>query len=92
MFVSQAVEDAHIRMLELQSLPTPKGTQPLFGDEICEIVLGRRSDYSKGLGWEPKPKACKTTYASSVTMLCLQSTIELQLRAKLDEATRAIEE
>ncbi|KAA0065696.1 CACTA en-spm transposon protein [Cucumis melo var. makuwa] len=38
------------QMLELQSQPTPEGTQPLFGDEICKTVLDRRSNYSKGLG------------------------------------------
>ncbi|TYK02142.1 CACTA en-spm transposon protein [Cucumis melo var. makuwa] len=43
------------QMLELQSQPTLKGSQPLFRDEICEIVLGRRSDHSKGLGWRHKP-------------------------------------
>ncbi|TYK23718.1 CACTA en-spm transposon protein [Cucumis melo var. makuwa] len=28
-------------------------SQPLSKDKICEAVLGRRSDYSKGLGWVP---------------------------------------
>ncbi|KAA0038746.1 CACTA en-spm transposon protein [Cucumis melo var. makuwa] len=46
-FVSQ---DAHNQMLELQSQPTPEGSQPLSEDEICDQVLGRRPSYSKGLG------------------------------------------
>ncbi|KAA0062293.1 CACTA en-spm transposon protein [Cucumis melo var. makuwa] len=91
-FVSQAAKDAHCQMLELQSQPTLEGNQPLSGDEICEIVLGRRSGYSKGLGWGPKPKARKTTKASSSMTSCRQSTVELQLQAKLDQALQHIEE
>ncbi|KAA0039668.1 CACTA en-spm transposon protein [Cucumis melo var. makuwa] len=36
------------KMLELQSQPTPDGSQPLSGDEICETMLGRQPSYSKG--------------------------------------------
>ncbi|TYJ98109.1 CACTA en-spm transposon protein [Cucumis melo var. makuwa] len=43
------------KMLELQSQPTLEGSQPLFGDEICETVLGGRPGYLKDLG--PKPKS-----------------------------------
>ncbi|KAA0033162.1 CACTA en-spm transposon protein [Cucumis melo var. makuwa] len=50
-FVSQAIEDAHNQMLELQSQPIPEGSQPLSEDEIWDQVLGRRPGYSKGLGW-----------------------------------------
>uniref|UniRef100_A0A9I9E336 CACTA en-spm transposon protein n=1 Tax=Cucumis melo TaxID=3656 RepID=A0A9I9E336_CUCME len=64
-FVSQTTEDAHHQMLELQSKPTLEGSQPLSEDEICDQVLGRRPGYSKGLGWGPKPKARRTTSASS---------------------------
>ncbi|TYK28105.1 CACTA en-spm transposon protein [Cucumis melo var. makuwa] len=56
-FVSVTVVDAHNLMLELQSQPTPQNSQPLSWDEICETVLGRRSGYSKGVGWDPKPKS-----------------------------------
>ncbi|KAA0067969.1 CACTA en-spm transposon protein [Cucumis melo var. makuwa] len=49
-FVSQVAEDANNQMLELQSQPTPEGSQPLSEDEICDQVLGRRPGYSKGLG------------------------------------------
>ncbi|KAA0055907.1 (R)-mandelonitrile lyase 1-like [Cucumis melo var. makuwa] len=49
-FVSVTAVDAH-------SEPTPQNSQPLSWDEICETVLGRRSGYSKGLGWDPKPKS-----------------------------------
>ncbi|TYK20900.1 CACTA en-spm transposon protein [Cucumis melo var. makuwa] len=35
-FVSQAAEDAHNQMLELQSQPTLEGSQPLSEDEICD--------------------------------------------------------
>ncbi|KAA0065474.1 hypothetical protein E5676_scaffold76G00190 [Cucumis melo var. makuwa] len=31
-----------------------------FGDKISKAVLDRRSGYSKGLGWGPKPKAQQT--------------------------------
>ncbi|KAA0056530.1 CACTA en-spm transposon protein [Cucumis melo var. makuwa] len=61
-------------------------------NEICEMVLGRRPDYSKGLGWRSKPKAYKTTSASNSTTTCPQSTVELQLQAKLDQAMQRIEE
>ncbi|TYK01603.1 CACTA en-spm transposon protein [Cucumis melo var. makuwa] len=52
-FMSQAVDDAHNQMLELQSQPTPEGSQPLSEDEICNQVLDRQPGYSKGLGWDP---------------------------------------
>ncbi|KAA0041908.1 uncharacterized protein E5676_scaffold306G001000 [Cucumis melo var. makuwa] len=39
--------------------PTLESPQPLFGDEIYEIVVGRRLSYSKGLGWGLKPKSSK---------------------------------
>ncbi|KAA0056417.1 CACTA en-spm transposon protein [Cucumis melo var. makuwa] len=73
-FMSQAAEDAHNQMLELQSQPTLEGSQPLPEDEICDQVLGRRPGYSKGLGWGPKPKACRTASASSSSTSCSQST------------------
>ncbi|KAA0054670.1 CACTA en-spm transposon protein [Cucumis melo var. makuwa] len=70
MLVSQATEDVHHQMLELQSQPTLEGSQPLSRDEICETVLGRRPGYSKGLGWGLKPKAHKTISANSSMKLC----------------------
>uniref|UniRef100_A0A9I9EI85 CACTA en-spm transposon protein n=1 Tax=Cucumis melo TaxID=3656 RepID=A0A9I9EI85_CUCME len=70
----ELAEDAHNQMLELQSQPTPEGSQPLFEDEICDQVLGRRPRYSKGLGWGPKPKARRTASASSSSTSCSQST------------------
>ncbi|KAA0057011.1 CACTA en-spm transposon protein [Cucumis melo var. makuwa] len=91
-FVSQAAEDAHNQMLELQSQPTPEGSQPLSEDEICDQVLGRRPGYSKGLGWGPKPKARRTASASSSSTSCSQSTEkEIELQAKLQEALERIE-
>ncbi|KAA0046642.1 CACTA en-spm transposon protein [Cucumis melo var. makuwa] len=91
-FVSQAVEDAHNQMLELQSQPTPDGSQPPSEDEICDQVLGRRPGYSKGLGWGPKPKARRTASASSSSRSCSQSTEkEIELQAKLHEALERIE-
>ncbi|KAA0038213.1 CACTA en-spm transposon protein [Cucumis melo var. makuwa] len=91
-FVSQAAEDAHNQMLELQSQPTPEGSQPLSEDEICDQVLGRRPSYSKGLGWGPKPKARRTASASSLSTSCSQSTEkEIELQAKLHEALERIE-
>ncbi|KAA0058393.1 uncharacterized protein E5676_scaffold2133G00070 [Cucumis melo var. makuwa] len=79
-------------MLELQFKPTLEDTQTLSRDEICKTVLGRRSGYSKGLGWGFKPKARRTASASSATTSCLQSAVELQLRIVLDEAMLRIEE
>ncbi|TYK11065.1 CACTA en-spm transposon protein [Cucumis melo var. makuwa] len=91
-FVSQATEDAHNQMLELQSQPTPERSQPLSEDEICDQVLGRRPGYSKGLGWGPKPKARRTASASSSSTSCSQSTKkEIELQAKLHEALEWIE-
>uniref|UniRef100_A0A9I9E8I5 CACTA en-spm transposon protein n=1 Tax=Cucumis melo TaxID=3656 RepID=A0A9I9E8I5_CUCME len=69
-FVSQAAEDAHNQMLELQSQPTLEGSQPFSEDEICDQVLGRRPGYSKGLGWGPKPKARRTASASNSSTSC----------------------
>ncbi|KAA0035428.1 uncharacterized protein E5676_scaffold862G00160 [Cucumis melo var. makuwa] len=39
-------------------------------DEICKTVLGRRSGYSKSLGWKPKPKFHKTISATNASTLC----------------------
>ncbi|KAA0051306.1 CACTA en-spm transposon protein [Cucumis melo var. makuwa] len=90
-FVSQATEDAHNQMLELQSQPTPKGSQPLSEDEICDQVLGRRPGYSKGLGWGPKPKARRTASESCSSTSCSQSTEKkIELQAKLHEALEQI--
>uniref|UniRef100_A0A9I9EHK8 CACTA en-spm transposon protein n=1 Tax=Cucumis melo TaxID=3656 RepID=A0A9I9EHK8_CUCME len=91
-FVSQAVEDAHNQMLELQSQYTPEGSQPLSEDEICDQVLGRRPGYSKGLGWGPKLKTRRTASASSSSTSCSQSTEkEIELQAKLHEVLERIE-
>uniref|UniRef100_A0A9I9EBD9 Zinc finger protein ZPR1-like protein n=1 Tax=Cucumis melo TaxID=3656 RepID=A0A9I9EBD9_CUCME len=78
-------------MLELQSQPTPKGSQPLSEDEICDQVLGRRPGYSKGLGWGPKPKARRTASESCSSTSCSQSTEKkIELQAKLHEALEQI--
>ncbi|KAA0051736.1 CACTA en-spm transposon protein [Cucumis melo var. makuwa] len=91
-FVSQAAEDAHNQMLELKSQPIPKGSQPLFEDEICDQVLGRRPGYSKGLGCGPKPKARRTSSANSSSTSSSQSNQkEIELQAKLHEALERIE-
>uniref|UniRef100_A0A9I9EB82 CACTA en-spm transposon protein n=1 Tax=Cucumis melo TaxID=3656 RepID=A0A9I9EB82_CUCME len=80
------------QILELQFQPTPKGSQPLFEDEICDQVLGRRSGYLRGLGWGPKPKARRTTSASSSSTSCSQSIQkEIELQTKLNEALERIE-
>ncbi|KAA0035423.1 CACTA en-spm transposon protein [Cucumis melo var. makuwa] len=88
-FINRAFQN---QMLELQSQPTPEGSQPLSEDEICDQVLGRRPGYSKGLGWGPKPKARRTTSASSSSTSYSQSTEkEIELQAKLHEALERIE-
>ncbi|KAL0556068.1 hypothetical protein IC582_004573 [Cucumis melo] len=53
------------QILEFQSQPTSEGSQPLSKDKICEIVLGKRSSYSKSLGRVPKPKSQKSGRHSS---------------------------
>ncbi|KAA0061398.1 CACTA en-spm transposon protein [Cucumis melo var. makuwa] len=79
-WMNKTAEDAYNQMLELQPQPTPEGSQPLYGDEICEtIVLSRRPSYSKGLGCGPNPKYRKTTSVSSFsTMFSQASDYELQ--------------
>ncbi|TYK11752.1 zinc finger protein ZPR1-like protein [Cucumis melo var. makuwa] len=77
-------------MLELQSQPNPEGSQPLSEDEICNQVLARRPGYSKGLGWEPKLKARKTTSASSSILFTVPQK-EIELQAKIHEALEWIE-
>ncbi|KAA0043440.1 uncharacterized protein E6C27_scaffold1639G00520 [Cucumis melo var. makuwa] len=80
-------EEARANPLKLSSQPTPKASRPLSGDEICDKVLSRRPDYSKGLSWGSKSKARKTTSTSSSSMSRSQSTKrELELQAKLDKA------
>ncbi|KAA0066300.1 CACTA en-spm transposon protein [Cucumis melo var. makuwa] len=91
-FVSQVAEDAHNQMLELQSQPTPEGSQTLSKDKICDQVLHRRLGYSKGLGWGPKSKARRTASASSSSTSCSQSIEkEIELQAKFHEALEQIE-
>ncbi|KAA0066296.1 CACTA en-spm transposon protein [Cucumis melo var. makuwa] len=88
-YISRAIQN---QMLELQSQPTPEGSQPLSEDEICDQVLGRRPSYSKDLGWRPKSKARRTASASSSSTSCSQSTKkEIELQAKLHEALERIE-
>ncbi|TYK13588.1 CACTA en-spm transposon protein [Cucumis melo var. makuwa] len=89
-FVSQAAEDAHNQMLELQSQPTPEGSQPFSEDEICDQVFGRRPGYSKGLGWGPKPKARRTTSASiqDRNHQALASEVEA-MKKMIEDLTRA---
>ncbi|KAA0062644.1 uncharacterized protein E6C27_scaffold79G001610 [Cucumis melo var. makuwa] len=45
----------------------PEGSQPLSRDEKCDIILGRQSSYSKGLGCGPKPKSQHAAGNSSST-------------------------
>ncbi|KAA0055547.1 zinc finger protein ZPR1-like protein [Cucumis melo var. makuwa] len=78
-------------MLELQSQPIPEGSQPLFGDEICDQVLGKRPGYSEGLGWGPKPKAHKTTSASS-SMISLQDRNHAALASQVERMQKLIED
>ncbi|KAA0039153.1 uncharacterized protein E5676_scaffold322G00190 [Cucumis melo var. makuwa] len=78
--------------LSNQSQPILEGSQPFSEDEICEMILGRRLGYLKGLGCEPKPKFSKMVSGSNASTLCLQFTKDLQLRIELDEAKRVIEE
>ncbi|KAA0032048.1 CACTA en-spm transposon protein [Cucumis melo var. makuwa] len=91
-FVSQAIEDAHNQMLELQSQRTVEGSQPLSKDEICDQVLGRRLGYSKSLVGD-LPKARKTMSESNSMTSCSQSATEreIQIQAKLDQALEQIE-
>ncbi|KAA0048582.1 uncharacterized protein E5676_scaffold236G00180 [Cucumis melo var. makuwa] len=66
--------------------------QPLSKDEICDQVLDRQLGYSKGLGWGPKPKAHRTTSASSSLTSCPQSTQkDIELQTKLNEALEQID-
>ncbi|KAF5193413.1 hypothetical protein FRX31_017001 [Thalictrum thalictroides] len=37
-------------MLELKAHPTEEGSRELTEDDICEKVLGKRSNYTRGLG------------------------------------------
>ena len=80
-------------MLQLQ--PVPEGSQPLSNDEICNIVLGRQSSYSKGLGWGPNPKSIKksTSSASSSSYNNQAHIAEVTyLRDDLEKANRMIEQ
>ena len=56
-------------MLKLQSHPTPKGSQPLSRNEICETVLGRQPGYSKDLGWGLRPNSRHFSSSSSFTSI-----------------------
>ncbi|KAA0049657.1 zinc finger protein ZPR1-like protein [Cucumis melo var. makuwa] len=66
------------------------GSQPLSEDEICDQVLGRRPDYSKGLGWGPKPKARRTASASiqDRNHQALASQVEA-MKKMIEDLTRA---
>ncbi|TYK07995.1 zinc finger protein ZPR1-like protein [Cucumis melo var. makuwa] len=82
----------HIIKCWNSNLSLPQRVVSHSEDEICDQVLGRRSGYSKGLGWGPKPKARRTTSASSSSTSCSQSTEkEIELQAKLNEALERIE-
>ncbi|TYK31653.1 CACTA en-spm transposon protein [Cucumis melo var. makuwa] len=54
MLVSQATENAHIQMLELQFQPILEGTQPLSRDEICEkstVELQLQAKLDQAMQW-----------------------------------------
>ncbi|KAA0052890.1 CACTA en-spm transposon protein [Cucumis melo var. makuwa] len=55
-----------------------RGFLVILWGEICEVVLGRRSGYSKGLGWGPKLKFRKTSARSSSTIILQAREYELQ--------------
>ncbi|TYK08467.1 CACTA en-spm transposon protein [Cucumis melo var. makuwa] len=86
-------EEARANPPNVLSQPTHEDSQPLSEDEIYDQVLGKRSCYSKGLGWGPKSKAHKTTSASSSTTSCSQSATkrEIQIQVILDQALERIE-
>ena len=85
----------HNQVFKLQAQPIPEGSQPLFEDEVCETVLGRRPSDSKCLGWGPKPKYKKSsTSASSSNIYDHQPHMAevSELKANLENANRMIEE
>ena len=86
-------------MLALQSQTTQEGSQPLFRNVICETIFGRRLGYSKGLGWEPRPKSRKSSGSSSQTTFSHSTAVEEanailieQQRLEIQETRRMIEE
>ncbi|KAA0057456.1 (R)-mandelonitrile lyase 1-like [Cucumis melo var. makuwa] len=80
----------------LRNEPTPEGSKPVFGDEICKKVLSRRPGYSKGLGWGPKPKTRKSCASSSSTTFSQAREVEEakvlieQQKVELEEAKHVI--
>ena len=89
----------HNQILKLKSQPTLKGSRSLSKDDVCETVLGRRSGYSKGLDWRPRPKSRKSCASSSLTTCSHSTKVEQanavlieQQRLKLEEAKHMIEE
>ena len=83
------------QMLELQSQPIPEGSQPLSEDEICETVLGRWPDYSKGVGCGPTPKSRKSSASVSSSNIYdhqAHMTKVSKLKVSLENANRMIEE
>ena len=87
------------KMLELQSWPTSQGSQPLFEDDICKIVLDKRPGYSKGFGWGARSRSCKipdrnfsTTSSHPTTVKQANVIIIKQQRLEIQENRRMIEE
>ena len=82
-------------MVDLQSQHVLEGSQLLTEDEICEIVLGRRLSYSKGLGWGLKPKSRMSATSSSFSNIYHHSTHMVKvskLKASLEHDNHMIVE
>ncbi|KAA0050066.1 CACTA en-spm transposon protein [Cucumis melo var. makuwa] len=91
-FVSQAAEDAHNQMLELQSQPTQRVVSHSLRIRYAIRCWVDDQATQKAFGWGPKPKARRTASASSLSTSCSQSTEkEIELQAKLHEALERIE-
>lgn len=79
-WVNDKAKDAYLEMQRLMEASFQEESTPMSSAEVCKQVLGHRSGYIKGLGWEPKPSS-----SSSVTKSQYKEELETKMEKMEDE-------
>ena len=64
-------------MIEMRSQPTSKGSTASTNEEICDHVLGTKSCYVKGLGYEIKALSSSCSSMTDIHATCDARLVEI---------------
>ena len=80
-------------MTDMRSQPTSEGSTAPTDDEICDQVLGMRSYYVKGLGYEITAPLSSRSSRADIHAAC-DARVEVQRQAeqRADELTAYVDE